>query len=753
MTPPLRHPMTAGSSGAGTADEAEQRLAGTVVRMTFQNKENGFCVLKLRPDTAVERRWTSAPNEVAVVGVMPGVEVGQTVECGGTWELDAKLGPRFRATWYKPSLPKGRRGMEAYLASGAVPGVGPKTAERIVAQFGDRTFDVLDETPARLAEVPGLGRKNLQRIADGWRRARGDRELVAFLGEHGISPGLAPRLSKVYGGNALAIVRANPYRLTGEVRGIGFLRADEIARQIGIAPDAPERIDAALVHVLQRQSEEGHTCLSRMRLEALAAELVEAPAERVSERLAEGAEQGKIVLREVAGVESAFIPALHDDEVRLAHRLRELARAKRRLPQLDPVAALADFEQRAQFNLAPEQRRAALELAREGLLILTGGPGTGKTTTVRAILELFRDGRRSVRLAAPTGRAARRLGETAKLQAETVHRLLNFQPHLGRFSRNAGNPIEADLVIVDEVSMLDVPLAAALMDALAPGTCLLLVGDEDQLPSVGPGNVLGDVIAAEIYPVVRLTEIFRQAGESLIVTNAHRINRGLMPYLEPPEGGKAPDFFFIERDEPAEVVEAIRTLACERIPKKFGFDPLKDVQILTPMRRGELGVEALNRALKAQLNPSGGEEEREAAVAGAGDRVMQVANNYEKGVFNGDIGRVERVDAESGEVLVDYDGRAVAYLADETDQLQLAYATTIHKSQGSEFPAVIIPIHTTHWIMLQRNLIYTALTRARRLACLVGTRRALRRAVGNMTRQTRSTALRAFLAERDEGEG
>jgi exodeoxyribonuclease V alpha subunit len=408
------------------------------------------------------------------------------------------------------------------------------------------------------------------------------------------------------------------------------------------------------------------------------------------------------------------------------------------------------------------------------MMILTGGPGTGKTTTVRGIIELAQGARWRIKLAAPTGRAARRLAETARLQAETIHRLLGFQAHLGEFARNAGNPIEADLVIVDEVSMLDAPLAASLLEAIAPGAGLLLVGDEDQLPSVGPGNVLGDIIASGVMPMVRLTEVFRQAEASLIVANAHRINHGLMPWLTPPDEATRPDFFFIERDEPAGVVEAIKALTAERIPGKFKLDPRRDVQILTPMRRGELGVEALNAQLKELLNPVAGtagdgatlfSEETGGDAGGAealavrrqvfspGDRVMQTSNNYDKNVFNGDIGFVEHVDAQAREAVVAYEGRRVSYLADELDQIVLAYATTIHKSQGSEYPAVIIPIHTQHWIMLQRNLIYTALTRGRQLVCMVGTRRALRRAIGNAERARRFTALVWFLAQRERGAG
>lgn len=744
--------MAAQSHPPADPSPAEQ-LEGAVLRITYQNPDNGYTVAKLAPEDDLPQHRRLPGGEIAAVGLMPGLEVGEHIRAEGEWTRDPRYGPQFKVRWFKPMLPTGARGIEAYLASGAVKGIGPVTARRIVRRFGDRAFEIMDNEINRLTEVPGIGRKTLKKIRKGWSEARGDRELVTFLGEHGVSPGVAARLRKVYGESALATVRANPYRLISDVRGIGFARADAIARKIGIPADSPDRIDAALRHALARAAEEGHTGMPRDQLEREAERLVEVPCERITERLQSSLDQGSLLAENLSSHPDStaiFTPVLHQAERRAAEALRRLLKSPKSLPEINPVEALADFEQRACLRMADTQRQAVLTFVRRGCLILTGGPGTGKTTTIRAIIELFRLDRRSVKLAAPTGRAARRLSETAKLPAETIHRLLGFNAALARFGRDASNPVDADLVIIDEASMLDAPLAADLLDAIHPRTCLMIVGDEDQLPSVGPGQVLADLIAADLLPLVRLTEIFRQAGASQIIVNAHRINQGRLPRLQPPEGCTDPDFFFIEREDPVRLVDTIRTLLRDRIPRKFHLDPHHDVQILTPMRRGELGVVDLNEQMKQLLNPgvaSGGDPSAR-RVFDVGDRVMQTSNNYDKLVFNGDVGHVLHADPESGEVVVAFDDRRVAYLSDEVDQLTLAYAITIHKSQGSEYPAVIIPVHTQHWIMLQRNLLYTAVTRARRLVCLVGTRRALHRAVANARRTGRFTALADFLQHR-----
>lgn len=731
------------------------RLTGTVLRITFQSRDSDYRVVKVAPDQPIPPSRLDERGELVVVGALPGIEVGQTIEAEGEWAVHPKHGPQFKATWFRPSLPTGTRGIEAYLSSNAIRGIGPVLAARIVKRFGTDTFRVLDEDIDRLRGIKGLSPKKLFQLKVSWRNAREDRELITFLGEYGISPAWAHRLKKAYGGAALSIVRANPYRLATDVRGIGFSRADAIARQIGLRVDAPERIRAALLHVLETFAGSGHTCAEENALLEEASRLLGIDETLIPVQLESLINEGALKEETLQGERVLYLISLHDAEQGCAKELTRLLDAKRRIPERAGEDFIDKFERRARLKLAREQRKAVEMIAREGLLILTGGPGTGKTTTLRAVIEMFQAAGREVRLAAPTGRAARRLAETAKAPADTIHRLLGFQPRTGGFAHDAAEPLQADLLVVDEVSMLDVVLAWDLLKALRSGACLMLVGDEDQLPSVGPGNVLGDLLQTGLIPTVRLTEIFRQAEASLIVTNAHRVNQGDFPLIDPPREGVEPDFFFIEREEPREVLETIRTLVAERIPNHFRLDPIRDVQVLSPMRRGELGVETLNRELQATLNPPRGREKAltlEHWEEGAGkenlrvgDRVMQTTNDYDRDVSNGDVGWVRSIDPEAAEVRVQFGDRTVVYGEDELPQLTLAYAVTIHKSQGSEYPAVVLPMHSQHYIMLQRNLLYTALTRGRRLVCIVGGKRALGRAVRNSTRADRRTGLAEFL--------
>jgi exodeoxyribonuclease V alpha subunit len=518
------NPTPAGKPADETAPT--ERVAGTVLRVTYRNPENDYRVVKVQPSMALPAARLDERGELVLVGALPGIEVGQEIEAEGEWAVHPRHGPQFKSRWFRPSLPEGARGIEAYLSSDAIRGIGPVLAKRIVERFGADTFRVMDENIEQLRKVKGISPNKLAQLRISWREAREDRELITFLGEHGVSPVWAHRLKKVYGGAALSVVRANPYRLAAEVRGIGFARADAIARQIGLPADAPERVRAALQHVLETLAGSGNTWSTDKSLIDDAAQLLGLAEAIVVPQLEHLLRERVVHVEELHGNRAIFLTALHEAERGCATELRRLLAVNRRIPKVAGEEFIGSFERRARIELAPEQRRAVLRIAGEGMLILTGGPGTGKTTTLRAVIEMFQAGGRKVKLAAPTGRAARRLAETSKAPAETIHRLLGFQPRTGGFAHDAGEPLDADLVVVDEASMLDVALAWDLLKALRSGSCLMLVGDEDQLPSVGPGNVLGDILRAQAMPVIRLTEIFRQAQESLIVTNAHRVNRG-----------------------------------------------------------------------------------------------------------------------------------------------------------------------------------------------------------------------------------
>ena len=501
---------TARKGQPNSMDAAKERLRGTVLRVTYRNQSNDYRVIKVLPDGRVEAAKLDRNGEVVMVGQLPGIEAGECIEAEGRWATHPRHGPQFKADWFKPSLPTGLKGIETYLSSGAIKGVGPVIAGRIVEAFGEKTFEIIEKDVERLKKIKGITRNRFEDIKRSWAESREDRELITFLGDHGIPASWAHRLQRVYGQAALSVIRSNPYRLAEEVHGIGFHRADLMARRIGIAEDSPERIDAALGHTLERQAGEGHTLLCREDLISLATELLGLDETLVADRLIRMIEEKRLIQDNIREKDAIFLLSLHEAETGAAKNLRRLASSSRRVPEVEIERALETFEQRARIRLAPAQRTAVKSIASQGALVLTGGPGTGKTTTLRAVIDIFKAGGRTVRLAAPTGRAARRLSESSHMAAETIHRMLGFQAHTGRFSHDAANPLDADLVIVDEVSMLDVLLADDLFSALRAGTCLLLVGDEDQLPSVGPGGVLGDIIASEIFSTVRLTEIFRQ---------------------------------------------------------------------------------------------------------------------------------------------------------------------------------------------------------------------------------------------------
>ncbi len=725
--------MTSTPADSNRDADASESLDAVVERVVFESEESGWGVLRVRrPDSITS----------TAVGRLFGLRPGERVRFAGAWVEDRKYGKQFRVASYLSLLPATLEGIRRYLGSGLVPGIGPVMAERLVEAFGLDTLEVIENDPDRLGQVRGIGPKRSRQIRQAWREQRAVRDAMVFLQGHGLSAAHAIRVCRAYGEAAVQVVRGNPFRLAEDVFGIGFSTADRIASSLGVPVDAPQRAQAGLLFVLGQASDQGHVYLPRNRLLELARELLS-----VDEKLLATAADQLIASEALvaAGSDSeapVYLPELHAAEVGVAHRLRELGLAPIAGPPIDVERALAWVESRQRLALAEFQRQAVRQAIRDKVHVITGGPGTGKTTLVRSLTRIF--GKKGLRLSlcAPTGRAAKRLAEATGEEARTIHRLLEYDPRRGGFQRTADTPLDSDVIIVDETSMVDTSLAYHLLQAVPDGARLILVGDVDQLASVGPGKVLEELIRSDRLPVTRLTEIFRQAEESRIVLNAHRIHRGEMPEL--PREGRDSDFFFFHRQEPEEVLDTLVHLVTERVPRGFAIDPLTDLQVLSPMRRGLLGADQLNVELQRRLNPAGRGAEGLRRLRD-GDRVMQIRNNYELEVFNGDIGRVTRLAERDRELEVTFDGRAVTYRFDDQDELALAYACSVHKAQGSEYPCVVMPVHTQHYVMLQRNLLYTAVTRASRLLILVGDRRALGVAVRNDRQQQRHTRLGELL--------
>ncbi len=701
-------------------------LRGTVGRITYRNGDNGYTIARLDPE------GEGGGESVTVVGSFASLQEGETVEVEGAWTSHARFGRQFRVDHYRPVVPSTVEGIERYLGSGLIRGVGPASARRIVEHFGEATMEVIESHPERLLEVPRLGRRRAELIAQAWSAQRHIKDVMVFLQSHGVTTGLAVRIFRAYGQDAIALVRANPYRLERDVPGVGFRTADRIARQLGMAVDAPERIKAGVRYLLAKAADEGHVFLPEAEVMIRARDILEVGEDLVLPALAELRAEGVLIAEQ----DRHYLPALFHAEVGVASSLARLQRSPAAAGRT-PKGGVADD---AGPPLAARQQQAVEWAAAHKVLVLTGGPGTGKTTVTRRILAAFTAAAMTVALCSPTGRAAKRLAETTGHEASTIHRLLEFDPSSRQFQRDENAPLQLDALIVDEASMVDVGLMHALLRALPSTARLVLVGDVDQLPSVGPGAVLRDIIASEAVPVVRLVEIFRQGPASRIVANAHRVNRGELPELD---NRSAADFFFVAEARPEQVAALVEDLCARRLPAHGGYEPFRDIQVLSPMYRGETGAASLNQRLQSRLNPNG------QAIAGGsglrvGDRVLQVRNNYDKGVFNGDLGRIVAYDAEGESVRVAFD-TVVEYDAADLDELTLAYAISIHRSQGSEFPVVVLPLTTQHYVMLQRNLLYTAMTRARRLIVVVGTRRALELAVANNEVSARYTGLVARL--------
>jgi exodeoxyribonuclease V alpha subunit len=760
----------------------QEHLAGSVERITYYNPENGYSVVRLRPD----HRKTPGMNRdglVTVTGNLPELSPGVHLNLTGRWTTHTRHGLQFQADMCEQTMPASLAGIRRYLSSGLIRGIGPQLAERIVIHFGDRTLEIIENHPERLRQVPDIGPKRLEKIIRAWEDQKQIKEIMLFLHSHGITTNLAVKIYKQYGRESFEVVQGDPYRLAQDIRGVGFKTADQIAQALGLPRDHPARIEAGLVYALNQMSDDGHVFSPYQQLLEHASALLEVPGELVpplveklvqQERLCqevlpflstsdlqkgENKEPGGLdqddqsSIRpgvrepgEAYGQPALYLPPFYFSEIGIANRLQALAFSwPTRLSDLPPQFAKLDA------SLSAEQRQAIHTTLSHPVSVLTGGPGTGKTTAMRALIAVLAAGGKTFALASPTGRAAKRLAEATGHPASTIHRLLGFSPGEG-FKHNPTHPLDVDLLVIDEASMLDLLLANHLLKAVTPGTHLLLVGDVDQLPSVGAGDVLRDIIASDLVPVTRLNQIFRQPPGSHIVTNAHRINQGKIPLFQ----AESRDFFLFQAETPEEAARWVEDVVIQRIPQKFGLDPIEQVQVLAPMYRGLAGVNALNGRLQAALNPPSNHKAEKSLIGQifrVGDKVMQTVNNYDKDVFNGDIGRVNGLDVAEQQLIVNFEGRRVCYDWSEADQLVLAYAISVHKAQGSEFPAVVIPLVTAHYLMLQRNLFYTAITRARQLCVLVGSRRAIGLAVRSNKVSNRYSALDWRLSTLKKGGG
>jgi exodeoxyribonuclease V alpha subunit len=719
-----------------TIDES-LTIEGVLERIVYFNDENNYTVARLQVP--------KSPNLITIVGNMPCPNPGETLRVRGKWTIDAKFGKQFRVTSCLSVLPSTVTGIQKYLGSGLVKGIGPVMAERIVGMFGLETLNIIDVNPQRLLEVEGIGPIRAGRISTAWQEQEEVHDIMVFLQGHGVSSTYAVKIYKAYGDRSVSVVKENPYRLALDISGIGFKTADRIARNMGIDPASEIRAEAGIVHLLSEMVDEGHVYYPYDKLMVAAASLLEINQAVVEAALATLVKQRRVAIDEQQHDRVVYLTPLHIAEVNVARRLKMLMNSPRQLMQVDSEKAIQWMQRTIGIKLADMQKEAIRKALVTKVLVLTGGPGTGKTTLLNCIIRILERLGWRILLASPTGRAARRLAEVTGRDAKTIHRLLEYSPNEGGFKRNEENPLEADLLIIDEASMVDILLMNHVLKAVPQTATLLLVGDIDQLPSVGPGNVLRDVIASGRVETVRLTEVFRQAQESMIVVNAHRVNHGEFPIVRAPEG-KRSDFYFVSREQPDSALETVKDLCANRLPRAFGLNPFDDIQVMAPMHKGVVGVANLNAELQMLLNPTGKELARGGRCFRINDKVMQITNNYEKEVFNGDIGRVVGIETEEQAIYVRYEEMVVKYEWSQLDELVLAYAISIHKSQGSEYPVVVVPILTQHYIMLQRNLLYTALTRAKRLVVLVGNRPAIAMAVRNSRVQQRYTALAARLA-------
>lgn len=713
-------------------DIESQKLSGTVESIIFRSEDTGYTVCR------VEVEGHRGP--ATMVGNCSAMWTGEEVTASGKWIRHKQHGYQFQADSIKCVAPTSKKGIERYLASGMIRGIGKELAHRLVKKFGTGTLDIVENHSKRLQEVEGIGPTRRQRIKESWSEQKGIHDIMIFLQGHGIGTAQSARIFRRYGDQAVAMIRENPFRLCADVWGIGFKTADGVAMSLGIPPDSEVRARAGLLHVMATFADEGHCYCPSAELLLQAEALLGISVEILGAALQAELQRGNLVKEE----DRIYLRPLHEAEVSVAESVNRIVSTKSSFKPIDADRALPWAENRMKLSFAPQQAGALRMALTEKFSIMTGGPGVGKTTIIHALVDVFHVRKLRVMMAAPTGRAAKRMEEATNHEAKTIHRLLKFQPRDGRFEHDSSNPLDADVLIVDEASMIDIRLMSQFLDAVPNNACVVLVGDTDQLPSVGPGNVLRDIIHSKAVPCTTLETIFRQETGGWIVRNAHRVNNG--EQLEVPAKGDDSDFYFIQAENPDDVISKMIYLVTERIPKRFGFNPMSDIQVLTPMRRNQLGAENLNAILQEALNPRGQEVERFGRKYRVRDRVMQIRNNYDKEVFNGDVGRIFKVSSEEHELVVEYDKRHVKYDLSELDELVHAYACSVHKSQGSEYPAVVLLMTTQHFKLLQRNLLYTAITRGRKLVCLVGTTKAVFIATRNNEIRQRRTGLRERLA-------